>query len=83
MVNFVNVSHILQSLAIDPSTAAEPVKRMFIFDGEHITVNIATGGETGSALHTQLAHDEIIIVLEKTCGCGPTAVRSSVIVNIH
>ena len=64
MNNFINVREILQSLAIDPSTAADPVKRMFIFDGEHLTANIATGGEAGSALHTQLAHDEIIVVLE-------------------
>ena len=37
MGNFVNVRQILQSLAVDPSTANDPVKRMFIFDGEHIT----------------------------------------------
>jgi mannose-6-phosphate isomerase-like protein (cupin superfamily) len=64
MKNFINVPEILQSLAIDPSTAADPVKRMFIFDGEYLTANIATGGEAGSALHTQVAHDEIIVVLE-------------------
>ena len=64
MNNFINVHEILQSLAIDPSTAGDPVKRMFIFDGEHLTANITTGGEAGSALHTQLAHDEIIVVLE-------------------
>ena len=62
MSNFVNVREILQSLAIDPITAADPVKRMFIFDGEHVTANIATGGEAGSALHTQAAHDEIIVL---------------------
>ena len=64
MNNFINVPEILKSLAIDPSTAADPVKRMFVFDGEYLTANIATGGEVGSALHTQLAHDEIIVVLE-------------------
>ena len=64
MSNFVNVREILQSLAIDPSTTTDPVKRMFIFDGEHVTANIATGGEAGSSLHTQAAHDEIVIVLE-------------------
>jgi quercetin dioxygenase-like cupin family protein len=62
--NFVNIRELLQSLAVDPSTAADPVKRMFIFDGEYLTANVATGGEAGSALHTQPAHDEIIIVLE-------------------
>ena len=28
---------------------------MFIFDGEHVTANIATGGEGGSALDTLAA----------------------------
>ena len=64
MNNFVNVREILKSLAIDPSTAADPVKRMFIFDGAHLSANIAIGGEAGRTLHTQPEHDEIIIVLE-------------------
>jgi hypothetical protein len=55
MSNFVNVREILQSLAIDPSTATDPVKRMFIFDGEHVTANIATGGEA-EALSTLRRH---------------------------
>lgn len=64
MNNFVNSRELLQSLAVDPGTAADPVKRMFICDGEHLTANIATGGEAGSSLHTQPAHDELIIVLD-------------------
>ncbi|MDH3289321.1 MAG: cupin domain-containing protein [Betaproteobacteria bacterium] len=64
MGNFINFSELLKSLAIAPSTANEPVKRMFICDGAHLTANIAMGMEGGSALHTQPGHDEIIIVLE-------------------
>ena len=64
MGNFINFHELLQSLAVDPSTANEPVKRMFICDGAHLTANISMGGEGGSALHTQPEHDEIIVVLE-------------------
>jgi mannose-6-phosphate isomerase-like protein (cupin superfamily) len=64
MTNFVNVRDILKSLKIDPSTAADPTRRMFIFDGAHLSANIATGVQAGSALHTQSAHDEIVVVLE-------------------
>ena len=64
MNHFINLREILQSLQVDPSTAQDPLKRMFICDGEFLTANIATGGEAGGAIHTQPAHDEIVIVLE-------------------
>ena len=62
--HFINLYEVMRSLQVDPSTAQDPVKRMFICDGEFLTANIATGGETGSAVHTQPSHDEIVIVLE-------------------
>jgi quercetin dioxygenase-like cupin family protein len=64
MSNFINLKQLLGSLAADPSTANDPVKRMFIYDGAHVTANISMGAEGGSALHTQPTHDEIIVVLE-------------------
>jgi quercetin dioxygenase-like cupin family protein len=64
MKHFINLREILRSLHVDPSTAQDPVKRMFIGDGEFLTANIATEGEAGGAIHTQPAHDEIVIVLE-------------------
>ena len=64
MSNFVNIREALQSLEVDPSTADEPTRRRFIFDGTHLSANIATGGRDGSALHTQSAHDEVVVVLE-------------------
>ena len=64
MDNFINFTDMLKSLEVDPSTATEPVKRMFICDGAHLTANISMGAEGGSALHTQPEHDEIIVVLE-------------------
>jgi len=64
MGNFISLSELLRSLEVDPSTANEPVKRMFICDGVHLTANISMGTEGGSALHTQPDHDEIVLVLE-------------------
>lgn len=64
MGNFINFNELLKSLEVDASTANEPVKRMFICDGPHLTANISMGVEGGSALHTQPDHDEIIVVLE-------------------
>lgn len=64
MGNFIKLSELLKSLEVDPSTANEPVKRMFLCDGAHLTANISMGAEGGSALHTQPGHDEIIVVLE-------------------
>ena len=64
MTHFVNIREALQSLQVDPSTAGEPTARRFIFDGTHLSANIATGGHDGSALHTQSAHDEVVVVLD-------------------
>ena len=64
MGNFINFEELLKSLEVDPSTTNEPVKRMFICDGVHLTANISIGAEGGIALHTQPEHDEIIVVLE-------------------
>jgi len=64
MSNFINFNELLKSLEVDASTENEPVKRMFICDGSHLTANISMGVEGGGTLHTQPAHDEIIVVLE-------------------
>ncbi len=64
MTNFINIREALQSLEVDPGTANEPTRRKFIFDGAHLSANIATSGRDGSALHTQSAHDEIVVVVE-------------------
>jgi mannose-6-phosphate isomerase-like protein (cupin superfamily) len=61
---FLNLHRTLEALQVDPSTAADPVKRMFLFDGDSLTVNIASGTDMGNSLHTQPAHEEIIVVLE-------------------
>jgi len=64
MTHFINVREALQTLETDPSAADEPTRRKFIFDGKHLSANIATGVGSGRALHTQSAHDEVVVVLE-------------------
>ena|SRR5882757_7304299 len=64
MENFLNLQELLGALQVDPQTAQDPVKRMFLFSGAHLTVNIATGADMGNSLHTQPAHEEVIVVLE-------------------
>ena len=64
MSNFINLQEIIQKFENDPTTQNDPVKRMFICDGEEITANIATSSGDDSKLHTQPGHDEIVIVIE-------------------
>ena len=64
MSNFLNLKEVVRSFQTDASTASDPVKRMFICDGESITANIASSSGGGSKLHTQPAHDEIVIVID-------------------
>lgn len=64
MSNFLNLSEISQRFQTDPATISDPVKRMFICDGESVTANIATSSGEGSKLHTQPNHDEIVIVID-------------------
>ncbi len=64
MSNFVNLKEVVRSFQTDSSTANDPVKRMFICDGESITANIASSSGDGSKLHTQPNHDEIVIIID-------------------
>jgi len=64
MSKFINLNEIVQRFQTDPETQSDPVKRMFICDGESITANIATSSGDDSKLHTQPNHDEIVIVIE-------------------
>jgi len=61
---FLNLKKLLTSLEVDAATFSDPVKRMFIVEGESLTANIATGIDKGNSLHTQPEHDELLVVLE-------------------
>lgn len=64
MQRFLNLKSLLASLEVDPATLSDPVKRMFIVEGDGLTANIATGVDKGNSLHTQPQHDELLVVLE-------------------
>ena len=64
MSNFLNLNEIVRRFQTDPATQNDPVKRMFICDGESLTANIATSSGNESKLHTQPNHDEIVIVID-------------------
>lgn len=64
MSYFINIRDTLRAMEADPSTAGDPIKRMFVFDGKHMTANLAIVAKSGNALHTQPAHDELVVILE-------------------
>lgn len=64
MSNFVNLNEALESMTTDSSTAAQPIKRMFVADGDFVSANVSILEEPGDALHTQQSHEEIVVVLE-------------------
>jgi quercetin dioxygenase-like cupin family protein len=61
---FQNLNQIVQSLDTDESTRNDPIKRVFVFDGKHLTANVGIVRENGNALHTQKDHDEILVIIE-------------------
>jgi quercetin dioxygenase-like cupin family protein len=63
MFSFINLHQIISQYQTDPATQNDPVKRMFICDGQAITANIAASSGDDSKLHTQPDHDEIVIVI--------------------
>lgn len=64
MQYFHNLDQIVESLDTDESTRNDPIKRMFVFDGEHVTANVGIVRDSGNALHTQMQHDEILVIIE-------------------
>jgi quercetin dioxygenase-like cupin family protein len=62
--HFINLKEALRSMETDPSTVHEPIKRMFVCDGEFMSANVALVERSESALHTQKEHDELVVILE-------------------
>ncbi|HWO42567.1 MAG TPA: cupin domain-containing protein, partial [Candidatus Eisenbacteria bacterium] len=54
---------VLRAMKTDPATARDPIKRMFLCDGQFITANASIIEDSGNALHTQPSHDEIVVIL--------------------
>lgn len=64
MKYFRNLNQIVESLEADESTKDDPIKRLFVFDGRHLTANVGIVRDSGNALHTQPDHDEILVIIE-------------------
>jgi mannose-6-phosphate isomerase-like protein (cupin superfamily) len=58
----------VRGLATDPATAADPIKRTFLFDGQDVSCNVNILESNVDVIHTQPIHDEIVLVLEGECG---------------
>jgi quercetin dioxygenase-like cupin family protein len=65
---FFRVEDALRGLATDPATAADPIKRTFLFDGEHISCNVNVLDEGADVIHIQPDHDELVLVMQGECG---------------
>lgn len=66
--NFVKLSDALRAIETDPSTASDPIKRMFLFDGESASANVAIIEDSGDAIHIHSSHEEFVLILEGDCG---------------
>lgn len=64
MSYFTNLAEAVRTMQTDPATAHEPIKRMFLFDGDHLSANVSILEHGPDALHTQRAHDELVLILE-------------------
>jgi quercetin dioxygenase-like cupin family protein len=65
---FVRLKTTLHRLETDPATAKDPIKRMFIFDGQHLSANVSILHGGGDAMHIQPHHDELVLILDGECG---------------
>ncbi len=65
--HFIRLDETLRGLETDTATAKDPIKRMFICDGEHVSANVNILEDTGDAIHIQPFHDELVVILEGEC----------------
>ena len=66
--HFFRVADALRGLATDPATAGDPIKRSFLFYGEHLSCNVNILERSEDVIHLQPDHDELVLVLEGKCG---------------
>lgn len=66
--HFVRLDEALRSLATDPATANDPIKRTFVCDGKHVSANLTVLEKNEDAIHIQPHHDEPVLVLGGECG---------------
>ncbi|MGK7295756.1 MAG: cupin domain-containing protein [Candidatus Wenzhouxiangella sp. M2_3B_020] len=61
---FQNLDQIIASLEADESTKNDPIQRVFVVDGSHLTANVGIVRDSGNALHIQKFHDELLVIIE-------------------
>lgn len=66
--HFVRLDETLRGLETDQATANDPIKRMFLCDGEHVSANVNILEDIEDAIHIQPFHDELVLILEGECG---------------
>ena len=66
--HFIRLDEKLRGLETDPETAKDPIKRMFLCDGEYVSTNVNILEDTGDLIHVQPFHDELVVILEGECG---------------
>jgi mannose-6-phosphate isomerase-like protein (cupin superfamily) len=66
--NFFRLADALRGLATDPATAADPIRRSFLFDGQHFSCNVNILERNEDVVHIQPEHEELVLVLEGRCG---------------
>lgn len=66
--HFIRLNNALRNLETDPATAGDPIKRMFLCDGQSLSANVSILHDAGDALHVQSAHDELVLILGGECG---------------
>ncbi|WP_020405707.1 cupin domain-containing protein [Hahella ganghwensis] len=64
MMYFKNLDQIVESLDTDESTKNDPIKRVFVFDGKYLTANVGIVRDSENALHIQMDHDELLVIIE-------------------
>lgn len=65
---FFRLADALRGLATDPATAADPIKRTFLCDGQDVSCNVNILEDGVDVIHIQPSHDELVLVLEGKCG---------------
>ena len=66
--HFFRLADAIPGLATDPATAADPIKRTFLCDGQDVSCNVNILEDGVDVIHIQPAHDELVLVLKGQCG---------------
>ena len=64
---FHRLADVSRGLTTDAATATDPIKRTFLFDGQHVSGNLNVIEGSGDVIHIQPDHDDVL-VLEGECG---------------